>query len=288
MFSVFDEFSQLRKCIVHTGENGIDISWEDWERLVSKEDFKKHPESAPVTKQKLVAQVASLHNFLKKRGIEVVLAKTIDNAVAQVFTRDPGFVIGNSFYISSLRDSYRVDEIKGMENVLPKENAIDLRGKSVIIEGGDIVILSPSSILIGTGQTTNDLGYSRLEIELESSSFQTIHKIKHKALHLDCCLSPLPNGEALVAKHLIYPDDLKILEAIFNKLIFLDTKEADIHLASNIFWINEAEVISNRMTPKTNKILESLGYKVHKFDISELVKLWGGARCAIFPLERLS
>ena len=111
-------------------------------------------------------------------------------------------------------------------------------------------------------------------------------RVPHEALHLDCCLAPLPNGEALYAAAWLPKSSVTALARYFKRLIPLPREEATKHLAANILWLDRRTVISATKTKKTNAVLRGKGYDVIELDFSDLVRQWGSFRCAVCPIER--
>jgi N-dimethylarginine dimethylaminohydrolase len=213
--------------------------------------------------------------------------ETQAGAFCQVFTRDPCFVIGETLFVASLRDSYRDKEIAGLEQFRGQvRTVVDLSGGGARIEGGDVMVLDEGRrVLVGMHRHTNEAGCGKLATHLARSGVEVI-RVPHRALHLDCCLAPLPNGEALYSASKLPAPSVNLLRPCFGQLIPLDRDEAEMHLAANIFWINERKVVSNAATVQTNRLLRGKEYEVIELDFSHLVRLWGSFRCVVCPLER--
>lgn len=139
--------------------------------------------------------------------------------------------------------------------------------------------------MVGLNRHTNEAGCDKLAAYLARSSVEVI-RVPHLALHLDCCLAPLPNGEALYCVGKLPDPSVNVLRGRVSRLIPLDPEEARIHLATNVFWIDERKVVSNTATARTNRLLRDRGYEVIELDFSQLVRLWGSFRCVVCPLER--
>ncbi len=287
MINVYSEFDTLKIVLVHSAENVVDCSMDRWKQFLTPEEFTKHLETGPVDRNIFIEQIKSMHLFLEKKGVKLIYAKTIKNAVCQAFTRDPGFVIGNTFFIGSMRDHFRVDEANGFSELQKSFPQVqDLRNEGCQIEGGDVMIINKETVFIGTGEISNQQGFDLVYFHLKNKGFKNIVRIKHEALHLDCCLSPLPNGKAFFAERLLPIESREILKNYFSEFIPLDRDEESINLAANFFWISPSEVMSNSNTPKTNIILKDFGYKVNVFDFSHVTRMWGSIRCTICPLLR--
>ncbi len=285
---VTDEFGALRTALVHDASNARTFTMEDHKRLIPPDQLRDHPETGPSSRNRLIEQHAGFRQVLADHGVTLLSAATQADAFCQVFTRDPCFAIGDTLFVGSLRDDYRHRETAGLAQLrreVGKE--IDLSGDGAWIEGGDVMVLDQGRVLVGMNRHTNEAGCGKLANHLVRSGVDVI-RVPHRALHLDCCLAPLPNGEALYCESKLPEPSVKKLRECFAPapLIRLDPNEAELHLAANMFWINERKVVSNAKAVKTNGLLRKKGYEVIDLDFSHLVHLWGSFRCVVCPLER--
>jgi N-dimethylarginine dimethylaminohydrolase len=262
---------------------------EDHKRLIPPNELRDHPETGPSSKDRLIEQHARFRQVLTDHGVTLLSAATQANAFCQVFTRDPCFAIGDTLFVGSLRDAYRHPETAGLAELRREVGkVIDLSGDGVTIEGGDVMVLDHGRrALVGMNRHTNEAGCDKLAAHLARSGIDVI-RVPHRALHLDCCMAPLPNGEALYCASKLPDSSVKVLREFFAPalLIRLDPNEAEKCLAANLFWIDERKVVSNKEAVQTNERLRNKGYEVVELDLSDLVHLWGSFRCVVCPLER--
>jgi N-dimethylarginine dimethylaminohydrolase len=283
--NVKDEFSPLRVVIAHDALNAIDLSLEDFRRVVEAEILEEHPETGPVFRQRVIEQQAWFLDFLNHNGVEVVPPNTQAAVFCQVFTRDPCFAVGDTLFLGSLRDPYRHPEVAGLVDIGRASSAVAaLWGNGAMIEGGDVFVINAKTVLVGMHRHTNESARCLLAAYLPGREIEVV-AVPHKALHLDCCFAPLPNGEALIARDRLCEQGLQQLDQRF-RLIDLDPAEATLHLAANLLWLDERRVVSGTSAPNTNQLLRSRGYEVHELDFSQLVCMWGGFRCVTCPLVR--
>jgi len=284
---VHDEFGKLRAAVVHDGGNAIDITVDDYRRLVSPEDLSKHPEAGPSSKERLVEQHGRLRQLLADHGVDLLSPETQKDAFCQVFARDPCFAISETLFVGGLRDEWRHPETAGLRQIRARfDRVTDLSGSGATIEGGDVMVLDAGKlVLVGMHEHTNESGFRRLADALAGVGAEVV-RVPHEALHLDCCLAPLPNREALYAPGKLPESSVSALVRHFNRLIPLDADEASLHLAANVFWLDERRVVSGVATKRTNALLRGKGYEVIELDFSDLVALWGSFRCVVCPLER--
>lgn len=286
---VGDEFGALRTALVHDASNATNLTMEDHRRLIPADELRDHPETGPSSKERLIEQHARFRQVLADHGVTLLHPVTQADAFCQVFTRDPCFAIGDTLFVGKLRDPHRRSEIAGLIELrreVGNGNLIDLAGDDATIEGGDVLVLDQGRrVLVGMNRHTNEAGYGKLATHLARSGVDVI-RVPHRALHLDCCLAPLPNGGALYCESKLSEPSVKVLQGCFAPLIPLNPKEAELHLAANVFWINKRKVVSNAPAVQTNRLLRRNGYEVVELDFSDLVHLWGSFRCVVCPLER--
>jgi N-dimethylarginine dimethylaminohydrolase len=284
--NVKDEFAPLRMGIVHDARNAIDFSMEDFRKHVEADVLREHPESGPVFRHRVVEQQAQFLRLLEFNGVRLLTPGAQADAFCQVFTRDPYFAVGGTLFLGSLRDPYRQPEVAGLVGVGREASAVaSLWGEGAIIEGGDVFVLDGGrTALVGTHRHTNKAGLRHLAAHLEGHGAEVV-PIPHRALHLDCCFAPLPNGEALVAADRLTAEGREHLGRRF-RLLELDRVEATLHLAANLLWLDERRVVSGVAARKTNELLRSRGYEVYELDFSQLVCMWGSFRCVTCPLVR--
>jgi N-dimethylarginine dimethylaminohydrolase len=245
-------------------------------------------ETGPVFRQRVIEQQAQFLRFLRYNGVKVLPPNPQAAAWCQVFTRDPCFAVRDTLFLGSLYDSYRHPEVAGLVDIGRASSAVAaLWGNGAMIEGGDVFVINDGkTVLVGMHRHTNDAGFHHLAQQFQGQDPEVeAIAVPHKALHLDCCFAPLPNGEALIARDRLCEEGLQQLEHRFH-LIDLDRAEAALHLAANLLWLDERRVVSGTSARRTNEVLRSKGYEVHELDFSQLVCIWGGFRCVTCPLVR--
>ena len=274
------EFGQLESVIWHDASNVLNMNPT---LFLSQEEIAKHPEQGIIYKELFMEQHARLGRFLEDHGVKLVDAEPT-KSFTQVYTRDPGFVIGDTLFIGRMKAGYREAEIEGLESVKRRaEKVIEI--EQGVLEGGDVMVLSDNLVLVGIGDTTNEEGYHSLRVQLQAMGKEAI-AISHTALHLDCALTPLPDGGALYSEDRIPQESREVLNHHFSELIPLDPEEDTKHLAANVLWLNKNTALSNVNAKKTNAMLRERGYQVEEFEYSQPVRMWGGIRCAVGPLVR--
>lgn len=281
-----NEFGPLRAAIVHDGSNAIDVTIEDQVRLVPPDELARHPEAGSSARGRLIDQHARFRKLLADRGVTLLSPDTQPDAFCQVFARDPCFAVGDTLFVAGMRDEWRHPETVGLRALRGRfAKVVDLSGGGATIEGGDVMVLDGGGrVLVGMNRHTNAAGLRKLSDALGADGVEVV-RIPHDALHLDCCVAPLPDGEALYAEDKL-ARSVATLRKCFRRLTPLDPDEAARHLAANVFWLDERRVVSGAAARKTNDLLRGRGYEVVELDFSDLVALWGSFRCVVCPVER--
>lgn len=323
---VESEWSPLVVCAVNDGSSSVDMTMAEWETSVTPEALAEHPETGPLERAEIMRLATSFHAAIRAHSSAVDLVYTAPQAGAfcQVYSRDACFVVGRTLFVASMRDSYRQPEVDGMQQVLARcrladpDSVVDLRPNNQLdeaaapadaasssssatataasssvprplIEGGDVIVVSASLVLVGVGQITNDAGVCALRSALSKRlPGCRVVAVPHTALHLDCCLAPVPDGSALVCESFFPASSLALLATLFPTLVPVDADEALLSLAANVFWLDLHTVCCNSRTPITNRWLQHKGYKIIPLDCTQLTNAWGSLRCITCPLRRQS
>jgi len=287
------EWAPLQSAVVHDGvHNARTLSIQDWCEEINLDELARHQETGPVEREIIIEQIKRFHQILEARGVKLVHPTPIDRADDQVFTRDPCFVVGNGnksvLFVASMRDEYRLPEVKGIASVRDRiAKTIDPPGEGSVVEGGDVFQMNPELVLVGIGDTTNEAGYQHVKEVLSQNGIEVI-AVPHKALHLDCCLAPLPDGSALYSKSRLPETSKDIIQCKANIREWhkLDPHEDKKYLASNMLWLDEKTVVSTTHVPKTNDFLRDKGFKVIEVEFDQMIHMWGSVRCCVCPLLR--
>lgn len=243
--------------------------------------------------------------ILKRHGVEVLRPKNI-SGLNQIFMRDIGFVIDDTFVISHVIEE-RAEEIKGIEYVIdqiPKDKILQVP-EDAHVEGGDVLV-TPGHLFVGysgpedyaTYKTarTNQAG---IDFLIEHFPEYTVHPLelvksdkepRSNVLHLDCCFQPVGDKYALISskgfKH--YEDYQMICEHFGNEHIIDLSHGQMARLFTNLFSISPTVVVSDYSFEPLNTMLEERGITVEKVNYKEVRKMSGLFRCSTLPLLRSS
>ncbi len=248
------------------------------------------------------------------------------------FTRDPFVVVNDGIVLNKMYSKTRCREtiygkyIFKYHPIYKNNKLFYNRDYELSIEGGDILVLSDKTLLIGNSQRTSSLAIEKLaknlffnfDTKYDKILILSIPKMR-SFMHLDTiftqvdydkftihneCLKVLEIYEVTKDSNLInklHVDKLndsldKVLEKELNKKVTLipcggldDVASAREQWSdgSNTICIAPGEVIAYERNDITNKILEENKIKVHTIPSSELSRGRGGPRCMCMPLERI-
>lgn len=248
-------------------------------------------------------EMAGFLEVLNKYNVEVIRPENVLN-LNQVFARDLGFVIQDTFLISNIIEN-RSEEIPAIEHIINQMSAdkvlnIDSNSK---IEGGDITIFK-DHVFIGASNLTDFKKYNVARTNFESVDFIKNNFPKKKVmsfelfksdtdknentLHLDCCFQPVSNDLAIIAPvSFKNKSDVNYLEELIGKSnLFYLSKEEKNNMYSNIFSISPNVVISDSRFSRLNKWLKQKDILVEEVNYLEISKMGGLFRCSTLPLIR--
>ncbi|MGB5941371.1 MAG: arginine deiminase family protein [Leeuwenhoekiella sp.] len=251
----------------------------------------------------MVREMEAVENVLKKHNVEVFRPKNIEN-YNQIFTRDIGFVIGDTFVKSNILPD-REREIEAIEHILDKvsPDKIIRFPEEAHIEGGD-VMPHQEYIFVGTYREMDYPDYIIARTNMEAVRCLERHFPDKKvvsfnlrksntdpyqnALHLDCCFQPVGKDKAIIHKNgfLVETEYQWLVDFFGRDNIFEITAEEMFHMNSNIFSIAPDVVISEKNFKRLNNWLRKQNIHVEEVPYAEISKQEGLLRCSTLPLIR--
>ncbi|MEZ7510301.1 dimethylarginine dimethylaminohydrolase family protein [Bacillus pumilus] len=245
-------------------------------------ETQKHFARENISQMKAITQHKQLIQTLKDHQVRPIMLPANDRFPEQVFTRDIGFTIGHTLFVSSMAAPVR----QGEEQLL-KEWAQGNGLKTVpltngTIEGGDVLV-DQRRVFVGTSKRTNPAAIHELKKELPDHDIIPIHLPAH-ILHLDCVMNILSHDEILIYPEAFKKEDLHLLNMHYH-LIEISEQE-QFTLGPNVLSIGQKKVISLPINQETNAALTAHGYTVIEVDFSEIIKSGGSFRCCTLPIRR--
>ncbi len=295
---VNNENAQLKEVIVGNSYNfNTKINFRDLYDPISLFNYLR---GTFPNKYKLQNQISNLKKILREYNVNIHDLDIVNTN--QIFARDLGFIIEETFFLSSILPDREI-EITGLKSILKQLKNIIRIPKNCHVEGGDVVI-DNNHVFIGyynqpdyknqITARTNKNGVKFIRKQCPNKNIipleliKSPHKPKLNALHLDCCFQPVSDNKAVICKEAFKnPFELNYLISLYGKNnIFEITLKEMSKLYSNFLSIEKDIVISEKRFTRLNKWLRSLGIKVEEINYSEVAKLGGLFRCTTLPLFR--
>ncbi|HBU91197.1 dimethylarginine dimethylaminohydrolase family protein [Bacillus sp. FSL W8-0645] len=235
-----------------------------------------------ISQMKAVAQHKQLIQTLKDHQVRPIMLPANDRFPEQVFTRDIGFTIGHTLFVSSMAAPVRQGEEQLLNEWAQGNGLKTVTLTNGTIEGGDVLV-DQRRVFVGTSKRTNQAAIHELKKELPDHDIIPIHLPPH-ILHLDCVMNILSHDEILIYPEAFKNEDLHLLKMHYH-LIEISEQE-QFTLGPNVLSIGQKKVISLPINQETNAALTAHGYTVIEVDFSEIIKSGGSFRCCTLPIRR--
>jgi len=256
----------------------------------------------PVEKD-MLEEIAALKLVFEKYGVTVHRPQVIEN-YNQIFTRDIGFVIGDTFIKANILPDrereqeaiqYIIDQIDPAKVVTPPVE--------VHIEGGDVIVWD-THIFIGTYKGSDYKDYITARTNMHGVNFikglfpnkivkefdlvKSRIEARDNALHLDCCFQPVGKNKGVIYKSGFREEaDYMYLVNLFGmeNLFHIDREEM-YNMTSNFFSIDTNVVVIEKGFVRLKNWLLDNGFTVEEVPYAEISKQEGLLRCSTLPLQR--
>lgn len=252
----------------------------------------------------VIYEMGELERALLRNGVRVLRPEPLAD-YNQIFSRDVGFVIDDTLFVSNLIPDRELETgaMNAILDLIPKEH-VEVLPERVHVEGGD-VLLYDDILFIGcylgadyssfkmarTNQYAIDFFRERFPnkrvVALELRKHDTNPHIG--TLHLDCAFQPVGRSKALIyAEAFIHKSDLGLMREIFtDDNLFAVSLEEAYHMNTNVVSLSPDKLISDASFTRLNSHLEQVwGIAVEPVPYQEISKLGGLLRCSTMPLVR--
>lgn len=249
-------------------------------------------------------EVEAFVSLMEREGV-TVLRPGRHRGMQQIFARDVGFVIGDTFVRANIIAD-REQEMKAYDAIWSQidPDKIVTAPDYVSVEGGDVTLLRDGRILLGCHLTTDFDRYSTARTnkyaigflkglfpEREIIPLQLIkddHDPYRGVLHLDCAFQPVGEGLAIIFPGAFrHYSDYEFLVSLFGpENVFSITREEFFEMNTNIFSLSPQKVIIDSAFARLKGWLEARGLEVLTTPYREVSKLGGLLRCTTQPLVR--
>ena len=252
----------------------------------------------------IVREMGAFEAVLHKYGVKVYRPRLVPGC-NQVFSRDVGFVIGNTIIVSNIIPD-RQEEIDAYGDIYRQIHYKQIYNlpESVHVEGGDVVLYKnyiflgqydfPDYRSVKTART-NRLAVEYLRMIFPERTIFPLNLLKSDTdpyagiLHLDCTFMPVGEDKAIIYRRgFMNPRDADHLIEIFGpQNVFEITTEEMYYMNTNVFSIAPDVVVTEEHFTRLNKHLrEKWGMTVETVPYREISKMGGLLRCSTLPLRR--
>lgn len=221
-------------------------------------------------------------SVLKENGTEVIETPVYPVLNEQVFTRDVGFAIGGTFYLSHMANPVRKDEPPVLEKTLQNHGFPYKKPFRHPIEGGDVIV-DEDIVWIGISERTTMVAAENLAKLLPFHRIEQL-KIDKEILHLDCAFNVIGEDWALIYREAFTDEGVEKLKKRYNLIEV--SEEEQFTMGTNTLSIGNSQIISLPENTEVNKRMAEYGFEIIEVDFSEIIKSGGSFRCCSLPLVR--
>lgn len=219
---------------------------------------------------------------LREEGVETVILSAESQFPEQVFTRDIGFAIDDTFFVAKMARDIRQGEETILKQWLNRHQLPFQSFEQNSIEGGDVLI-DGKFVWVGVSDRTTRSAVRELKRCLPNHTIKPI-PFEKEYLHLDCVFNIVSPTEALIYPRAFAEESVNELASHYDLIVV--NEEEQFTLGTNVFSIGNKKLFSLPMNKKVNQELEKRGFTVINVDISEIIKSGGSFRCITLPILR--
>jgi N-dimethylarginine dimethylaminohydrolase len=206
----------------------------------------------------------------------------------QVFARDSSAMGPNGTFIAQLSQWWRRGEYAPAIR-FHQESGIPIRGMVTAgsLEGGDVMIVEPGSVLIGSGETrTQETAARQLAGWFEEDGWEArVQPFPERYVHIDVLVAVLGEKLAAVCAEVLPASAVQWLRDKGFDLIEVSAEQA-FTLGVNGISLGSDRVISAIGAADLNAALRARGIEVVDLDLSMFTLGGGGAHCLAQALRR--
>lgn len=206
----------------------------------------------------------------------------------QVFTRDSSVMTPDGAVVAQLHQWWRRGEYAPAVDFY-RATGMPIRGMitAAALEGGDVVIVEPGSVLIGAGEVRTQMPAAlQLAGWFEEAGWEArVEPIPQRYVHIDVLVCMLAAGLAAVCVEAASSGLLQWLGARRIEIIPVSLESA-MELGGNVVALGDDRVLSTIGSKDLNAALRARGLKVFDLDLSSFTLGGGGPHCLMQALRR--
>ena len=234
------------------------------------------------------SQHATLVSAYEDAGVQVHHLEPDPPLPYQVFTRDSSTMGPNGTVVTQPAQWWRRGEYAPVIR-FHQEAAIPIRGMITAgsLEGGDVMIVEPGSVLIGAGETrTQEVAASQLAKWFREDGWEArVQPIPERYVHIDVLVAVLGEKLAAVCSEVLPAAAAEWLRGKGFDLIDV-TEEQAFTLGVNAISLGDERVISAAGAEELNAALRDRGIEVMEIELTMFTLGGGGPHCLSQALRR--
>jgi len=230
-------------------------------------------------------QHARLVAVRAQHGVTVHWVEPADSRI-QIYTRDMGFVVDDTFFVARPSSPVRRREQAGLAKLLPRLSKVREFDRGHI-EGGDVLV-TDDDVLVGLGDSTDADGLAAFRTALAAEGIDrrvVAMEFAHPGVvHLDVHFTLASPGIGLFNPKAFTPASRTYLESRFD---LIEITEDEVRgLAANTVALGPDTLIVQATDERIAHELEARGVTPVLIEYSEITRFPGGLHCSTLPLVR--
>jgi len=234
------------------------------------------------------SQHAALVSAYENAGVRIHFLEPDPPLPYQVFTRDSSTMGPNGTVVTQPAQWWRRGEYAPVIR-FHQEAGIPIRGMITAgsLEGGDVMIVEPGTVLIGAGETrTQEVAANQLAEWFREDGWEArVQPIPERYVHIDVLVAVLAEKLAAVCSEVLPASTVEWLRGKGFDLIEVSEEQA-FTLGVNAISLGEERVISAAGAAELNAALRERGLSVVEIDLSMFTLGGGGPHCLSQALRR--
>jgi dimethylargininase len=226
-----------------------------------------HLERTPIDLALANRQHCEYEACLAELGLDVISLPAEPDLPDSVFVEDPVVAVEEVAVIARTGAVSRRREAESLAGALRPHRPLRFMREPATLDGGD-VLHAGRTIYAGLSHRTNREGIRQLAEFTKPFGYTVVPVEVRGCLHLKSGVSSLGDGAALI--HRSWVD-----AGAFHDLRLIDVPEP---WGANVLAVRGA-IVMPASFPETAAMLEDLGYRVRKVDVSEMQKAEGAVTC---------
>ena len=235
-----------------------------------------------------VAQHAALVSAYEDAGVRCHFLEPDPALPYQVFARDSSTMGPNGTVVTQPAQWWRRGEYAPVIR-FHQEAGIPIRGMITAgsLEGGDVMIVEPGSVLIGAGETrTQEVAANQLATWFREDGWEArVQPIPERYVHIDVLIAVLAEKLAAVCSEVLPSATIEWLRAKGFDLIEVSEEQA-FTLGVNAISLGNERVVSAAGAVELNAEIRARGLGVIEIDLSMFTLGGGGPHCLGQALRR--